>query len=133
MTLIRIATPADAASILDIYAPYIENTSYTFETEVPTVDAFQERIVSYLQDWPWLVCEIDEVIRIPFAGIEALWQSTIIRLRYTPVTRFHNGPRGFDTGERIRPPMDEHSEFGRAKPRCAFVSKRFPEPKTGQT
>jgi L-amino acid N-acyltransferase YncA len=62
MTLIRIATAADAASILDIYVPYIENTSYTFETEVPAVDSFRERIVSYLQNWPWLVCEIDGVI-----------------------------------------------------------------------
>ena len=62
MTLIRVATEADAAPILDIYAPYIENTSYTFETEVPTIDAFKERINMYLQNWPWLVCEIDEVI-----------------------------------------------------------------------
>jgi phosphinothricin acetyltransferase len=62
MNIIRVATAADAAPILDIYAPYIENTSYTFETEVPTVDAFKERINTYLQNWPWLVCEVDEVI-----------------------------------------------------------------------
>ena len=62
MVLIRIATDADASSILDIYAPFIENTSYTFETEVPTLDSFKERINSYLQNWPWLVCEIDGVI-----------------------------------------------------------------------
>ncbi|MFI5186520.1 MAG: GNAT family N-acetyltransferase [Chitinophagales bacterium] len=62
MSLIRIATIADAAPFLDIYAPYIENTSYTFETEVPTVAAFKERIDTYLQNWPWLVCEVNEVI-----------------------------------------------------------------------
>jgi phosphinothricin acetyltransferase len=60
--MIRIATDSDAESILNIYAPYIENTSYTFETEVPSVDSFRERIASYLQSWPWLVCEIDGVI-----------------------------------------------------------------------
>jgi L-amino acid N-acyltransferase YncA len=62
MPLIRIATGDDASSILKIYAPYIENTSYTFETEVPAIDAFKDRINSYLENWPWLVCDIDGVI-----------------------------------------------------------------------
>ena len=60
--MIRIATSNDSESILKIYAPYIENTSYTFETEVPTIDSFKERISSYLQNWPWLVCEVDGVV-----------------------------------------------------------------------
>jgi len=60
--MIRTATPDDSESILKIYAPYIEKTSYTFETEVPTVDSFKERISSYLKNWPWLVCELDGVI-----------------------------------------------------------------------
>lgn len=62
MSMIRIASTDDSEPILKIYAPYIENTSYTFETEVPPVDSFKERISSYLQNWPWLVCEIDGVI-----------------------------------------------------------------------
>lgn len=59
MITIRLATPDDAASILAIYAPYIETTSFTFETETPTVDQFAKRISNYLENWPWLVCEID--------------------------------------------------------------------------
>lgn len=59
MSLIRLATPDDAASILAIYAPYIENTSFTFETEVSSVEEFAERISTYLITWPWLVCEKD--------------------------------------------------------------------------
>jgi len=54
---IRLATPDDAAGILAIYAPYITNTSLTFEMEVPALEAFAERIRSYLVNWPWLVCE----------------------------------------------------------------------------
>jgi phosphinothricin acetyltransferase len=50
MSTIRIATADDAEPILKIYAPYIENTSYTFEMEVPTTDSFKERISSYLQN-----------------------------------------------------------------------------------
>jgi L-amino acid N-acyltransferase YncA len=59
MSKIRLATPADASAVLDIYAPYIQNTSITFEMEVPTVAAFEERINSYLANWPWLVFEVD--------------------------------------------------------------------------
>ncbi len=59
MQTIRLARPDDAAGILAIYAPYITQTSFTFETEVPSVAAFAERINTYLASWPWLVCEID--------------------------------------------------------------------------
>jgi L-amino acid N-acyltransferase YncA len=62
MSVIRVATVHDAASILNIYAPYIANTSYTFETDVPDVNQFKDRINSYLVSYPWLVCEIDDVI-----------------------------------------------------------------------
>jgi phosphinothricin acetyltransferase len=59
MTIIRLATENDAADILSIYSPYIENTSLTFETEVPSLQSFAERIKKYLELWPWLVCEVD--------------------------------------------------------------------------
>ncbi len=59
MTQIRLAHTADAPAILAIYAPYIEQTSITFETETPTAEAFADRIDSYLQNWPWMVCEIN--------------------------------------------------------------------------
>jgi L-amino acid N-acyltransferase YncA len=62
MTIIRLATPADAKGILDIYAPYIENTSFTFETETPSLQAFAQRIQDYLQIRPWLVCEVNGTI-----------------------------------------------------------------------
>ena len=62
MIELRLAKPADSGDILAIYAPYIEKTSFTFETDVPSPEAFAERISSYLESWPWLVCEVDGVI-----------------------------------------------------------------------
>ena len=62
MTIIRLATVNDAKGILSIYSPYIENTSFTFETEVPSVEEFAERIRTYLINWPWIVCEMDGMI-----------------------------------------------------------------------
>lgn len=55
--MIRLATPGDAAGILEIYSNYIETTSFTFETEVPAIEEFSERIRNCLINWPWLVCD----------------------------------------------------------------------------
>ena len=57
--MIRLAQPKDAEGILAIYAPYITNTSFTFEADVPSAKDFSDRITSYLVNWPWLVCEMD--------------------------------------------------------------------------
>jgi phosphinothricin acetyltransferase len=62
MPLLRTAAPADAKGISDIYAPYVENTSFTFETEVPALVQFEKRISDYLINWPWLVCESESKI-----------------------------------------------------------------------
>ena len=59
MAIIRLAEPTDAEGILAIYAPYIANTSFTFETEIPSLKDLAERISNYQSQWPWLVCEID--------------------------------------------------------------------------
>ena len=60
--MIRVATKDDAAGMLEIYAPFILHSGITQETEVPSVEEFQERILSNLTERPWLVCEIDKQI-----------------------------------------------------------------------
>lgn len=54
---LRFAVPADAAALLEIYAPYVEKTSITFETEVPTADEFARRISAFSKTYPYLVAE----------------------------------------------------------------------------
>lgn len=55
--IIRPVTITDAESILNIYKPYIETTATTFETTVPSIDDFAERIKTYTEKYPWLVAE----------------------------------------------------------------------------
>ena len=57
--MIRIAREADVPEILAIYAPYIENTTFTFEYHVPTRDAFLARFRDITAQFPWLVWEED--------------------------------------------------------------------------
>lgn len=59
---IRLAKPSDARSLLDIYAPYVENTAITFEYEVPTIEDFATRIEKTLEKYPYLVAEEGGVV-----------------------------------------------------------------------
>lgn len=54
---IRVATPDDAAALLDLYAPYVEETAISFETVVPSEDEFRRRIIHTLQRYPYLIAE----------------------------------------------------------------------------
>ena len=55
--MIRIALEADIPQILDIYGPYIENTTVSFEYTIPTRAAFLERFQTITAQFPWLVWE----------------------------------------------------------------------------
>lgn len=56
---VRIAKVEDIPYILDIYAPYVEQTVYTFEYIVPTVEEFTKRFQTVTKQFPWLVWEED--------------------------------------------------------------------------
>lgn len=55
--MIRIATENDIPAMLGIYAPYVENTTYSFEYTVPTTEEFTRRFRKYTAQCPWLVWE----------------------------------------------------------------------------
>ena len=59
---IRLATAGDAIDILRIYEPFVRDTAITFETEVPSVDEFAQRIKGIRRRYPYLVCCLDGVI-----------------------------------------------------------------------
>ena len=86
--LIRPAVPEDAAGLLSIYAPYVEDTAITFKWEVPSLEAFRDRMVRILGDHPYLAAERDgELVGYactgPFVGRAAYgWSAeTTIYLR----------------------------------------------------
>ena len=56
---IRLAVENDSESLLNIYSEFIRNTSVTFETVVPSVLEFNKRVRGVIENFPWLVCEIN--------------------------------------------------------------------------
>ena len=55
--MIRIARETDIPAILKIYAPYVENTTITFEYDVPGPEEFMRRFREITAQYPWLVWE----------------------------------------------------------------------------
>ena len=56
---IRDARPEDAAALLEIYRPFVMDTSVSFELTPPTVEEFEARIATAQSQWAWLVAERD--------------------------------------------------------------------------
>lgn len=67
--ILRVAEPADAAAMLALYSPYVTDTTVSSEYEPPTLAAFTERICTFGERLPWLVCEWNsEVIGYGYAS-----------------------------------------------------------------
>jgi phosphinothricin acetyltransferase len=61
--LLRLATPDDGDAIAAIYAPYVNETAISFELTPPTGDQVAARIAKVLERGPYVVAELDGVVR----------------------------------------------------------------------
>ncbi len=57
--MLRLAQPTDTDALLEIYGPYVRNTSLTFELETPSPAEFARRMDDYLRYAPWLSMECE--------------------------------------------------------------------------
>lgn len=62
MGTIRFAAAADAPALLAIYAPYVEETSISFEYVPPSLEEFEGRMREISAGYPYLVYEEDGAI-----------------------------------------------------------------------
>ena len=62
MILVRDVKQEDAAKLLDIYSYYVELTAISFESEVPSLAEFENRIRNITEHYPYLVIENDGVV-----------------------------------------------------------------------
>lgn len=65
---LRWVQPSHVPGILAIYAPYVLNTTTSFETEVPTHQDFEQRVMEYAAKSPWIVAmKEDKVVGYAYA------------------------------------------------------------------
>lgn len=63
------ATVADAATLREIYLPYVRTTAVTFELEDPTLEDFTERVRKTLEQYPYIVAvEEGEIVGYAYAS-----------------------------------------------------------------
>lgn len=65
---VRLVEASDAAALCKIYAPYVLNTTISFETKPPDEAEFTHRISDISKDFPYIKCEINgEIIGYAYA------------------------------------------------------------------
>ncbi len=68
MIKLRPVRREDAAVLVGIYRPYVEEKTASLEYDTPTVEEFTRRIESISAEFPYIVCEVDgEVVGYSYA------------------------------------------------------------------
>ena len=66
---IRVVSPADAPELLAIYAPYVTDTTISFEYVPPSLEEFEGRIKDILKRYPYLAAVRDgEILGYAYAA-----------------------------------------------------------------
>lgn len=69
VTVVRDASAVDAAACAAIYAPYVTDTTITFEEVPPGTDEMAVRMARAAMSWAWLVAEVDgQVLGYAYGG-----------------------------------------------------------------
>jgi phosphinothricin acetyltransferase len=70
---IRPCGKKDIKPVCDIYNHYIQHTVITFEESPVSLDDMANRVSSYMQHFPWLVCEVEgDIVGYAYA---TTWQA----------------------------------------------------------
>ena len=92
---IRKVTVDDAKELLDIYAPYVEQTAITFEYDVPSVGEFVERIKKISSKYPYIAAvEEGKIVGYAYASAfkeRAAYQWSVETSIYVDMQKRQNG------------------------------------------
>ena len=98
--MLRIATEADVPQILEIYGPYVENTTVSFEYEVPSLEVFTRRFREITGQFPWLVWE-EEGRVLGYAYAAKPFERSGYSWCAEPSIYLHDDARGRGIGQKL--------------------------------
>lgn len=104
--MIRFATENDLPAMLDIYRPYVEQTTYSFEYDVPSPEIFARRFFDHIQQFPWLVWEEEGAV-VGYAYAGAPWERSAYRWCAEVSIYLHGSVRGRGLGRRLYAGLEE--------------------------
>lgn len=94
--IVRACEQRDVNAICDIYNYYVENTIITFEEAPVTPREMTDRISACTENFPWLVCEVDD--RVVGYAYASLWHGRSAYRHSAEVTvyvRHGDGNKGY--------------------------------------
>ena len=98
--MLRIATEKDIPEILDIYAPYVLNSTATFEYDVPCRKEFLQRFFTITAQFPWLVWEEEGRI-LGYAYASAPYERAAFRWCAEPSVYLRPEAQGRDIARKL--------------------------------
>ena len=98
--MIRPATEKDIPEILEIYSPYVENTTVSFEYDVPCLKTFTQRFYTITAQFPWLVWEEEGRI-LGYAYASAPFERAAYRWCAEPSIYLRPEARGREIGRKL--------------------------------
>ena len=104
--MIRPATEKDVPEILSIYAPYVENSTATFEYDVPCSRSFLQRFCDITAQYPWLVFEEEGKI-LGYAYASAPYTRAAFSWCAEPSIYLHDDARGRKIGRKLYAVLEE--------------------------
>ena len=104
--MIRFATDRDLPAMLAIYKPYVENTTYSFEYDVPCLRSFTQRFYDHTQQFPWLVWEEEGVV-LGYAYAGAPWERAAYRWCAEVSIYLHPSVHGKGIGRQLYVRLEE--------------------------
>lgn len=119
--MLRFVKPEDAPRLLEIYRPYVEHTTISFETEPPSLEEFQRRIATFSARFPYLVAEEDGVI-LGYAYAHAFHERAAYGWTVETSIYVERGLRGKGLGRRLYQPLLTLLQAQGVRTACAVVT-----------
>ncbi|MBO5525899.1 MAG: N-acetyltransferase [Clostridia bacterium] len=116
--MIRDAKREDLPGILEIYAPYVTESTVSFEYEVPSLKAFEERFERITAFYPWLVCEIDGKV-VGYAYLSRAFERKAYRFMADLSVYVDLGERGKGYGRAL---VEKIEEIAKKQRLCAIYA-----------
>jgi L-amino acid N-acyltransferase YncA len=102
---LRPATPADAAAIAEIYAPFVTGSAVSFETEAPDADAMRTRIQAGGGLYPWIAAEAGDGTLLGYAYAARFRERPAYRFTVETSVYLRSGEAGRGLGRQLYSPL----------------------------
>ena len=103
---IRFAAEHDLPAMLAIYRPYVENTTYSFEYDVPCLRTFTQRFYDHIAQFPWLVWEEEGTV-LGYAYATLTFSREAYRWLAEPSIYLDRDARGRGIGRKLYTALEE--------------------------